>query len=758
MEIEKYINQAEQIFINGSFDPERRDFIKNLKTCDLLAVPGSGKTTALIAKLYCIAQNMPFDDGSGILVLAHTNTAVEEIEKKLKKHCSQLFQYPNFVGTIQAFINKYVANQACFEQYGSYIKKNEDELSNEKIAREIYYNKSSKIYGILSRNLKDKHNTLTENFLEKFNIAEKKELLNKFKELNFIDKNNSLLSIKDNYARINSDLLVQAERSILYEFNKHLKGYEPSLNEIIDLVKNIEYNEENCCFFSDIFPRTWKKRLNFSTESGAELKEIYEELRKDGYFKYIDSFELSSKFISYNKEVNSILQKRFKFVFVDEMQDLEVNQINIIDEIFFEKDSATVIQRIGDKNQSIYSSGRKVKQSCDWITRQEAKAEFYNDMRIQNSLRLSEKTADLVDKFVLQRSESYKVNGLFQESDLNPYLIVINRDTTGKQIKNKFIDLIKKHELNNCDKNIENGFKIISWVTDKEDDNKGIYLKKLFSEYTKESRARKEDFDCLKKYIYHFDRERLTLEPVKKSILNSFTRVLDLEYIRDVKGRKYTKSSVLQFFKDQGDEYYNNFKNKLFYWCFNAAVNGKNEEVFDDIKTFINSKDFIGLRWSDEEDFFTYSINRSKEFIESLDFKTDEIPSASVLVKDEIEIDLQSIHAVKGQTHCATMYIETSYFEYETKKLKVVSKARTKTKSEEVLPNPFLNQYHAYRVDKDARAKETLKMMYVGFSRPTHLLCFVVLEENIKDYLDVLCHTKGGLWEIDKALLATTCN
>ncbi|WKL48421.1 hypothetical protein Q1W71_01310 [Flavobacterium pectinovorum] len=116
---------------------------------------------------------------------------------------------------------------------------------------------------------------------------------------------------------------------------------------------------------------------------------------------------------------------------------------------------------------------------------------------------------------------------------------------------------------------------------------------------------------------------------------------------------------------------------------------------------------------------------------------------------------MQSIHAVKGQTHCATMYIETSYFEYETKKLRVVSKARTKTKSEEVLPNPFLNQYHSYRIDKDARAKETLKMMYVGFSRPTHLLCFVVLEENIKDYLDVLCHTKGGIWEIDKALLVT---
>ena len=34
------------------FDTERVDFIKNFDSIDLLAVPGSGKTTALIAKLF----------------------------------------------------------------------------------------------------------------------------------------------------------------------------------------------------------------------------------------------------------------------------------------------------------------------------------------------------------------------------------------------------------------------------------------------------------------------------------------------------------------------------------------------------------------------------------------------------------------------------------------------------------------------------------------------------------------------------------
>ena len=131
MEIQSnHIKEAELILIDGNaFDEDERvPFIKNLETRDLLAVPGSGKTTALQAKLYCLAKQMPFDDSSGILVLSHTNKAVEEIEKKLKEHCPQLFQHPNFIGTVQSFVNKFLANPGCFNQYGSYIHINDDEI------------------------------------------------------------------------------------------------------------------------------------------------------------------------------------------------------------------------------------------------------------------------------------------------------------------------------------------------------------------------------------------------------------------------------------------------------------------------------------------------------------------------------------------------------------------------------------------------------------------------------------------------------
>jgi superfamily I DNA/RNA helicase len=82
------IRYAEKILLpaNKEFDEERINFIRNLETIDLQAVPGSGKTTALLAKLIILERKLPFQDGSGILVLSHTNAAIDEIKEKIQKY------------------------------------------------------------------------------------------------------------------------------------------------------------------------------------------------------------------------------------------------------------------------------------------------------------------------------------------------------------------------------------------------------------------------------------------------------------------------------------------------------------------------------------------------------------------------------------------------------------------------------------------------------------------------------------------------
>jgi DNA helicase II / ATP-dependent DNA helicase PcrA len=82
----------------------------HMESADFQAVPGSGKTTLLGAKLALISSKWPYTN-RGICILSHTNVAKHEIEQRLLSipGGDALFAYPHYIGTIQTFVNKYLA-------------------------------------------------------------------------------------------------------------------------------------------------------------------------------------------------------------------------------------------------------------------------------------------------------------------------------------------------------------------------------------------------------------------------------------------------------------------------------------------------------------------------------------------------------------------------------------------------------------------------------------------------------------------------
>ena len=63
------------------------------------------------------------------------------------------------------------------------------------------------------------------------------------------------------------------------------------------------------------------------------------------------------------------MKKRFRFVFIDEMQDIEEEKYTLLEKLFYEPNNANLcFQRIGDINQSIYSQGTE-NNSCIWTFR-----------------------------------------------------------------------------------------------------------------------------------------------------------------------------------------------------------------------------------------------------------------------------------------------------------------------------------------------------------------------------------------------------
>lgn len=91
-------------------DDERRSALLENDSRDFNAVPGSGKTSLLAAKLLLLAKKWPHTR-RGICVLSHTNVARDEIARRLAEteEGAQLLSYPHFIGTIHSFVNQFFA-------------------------------------------------------------------------------------------------------------------------------------------------------------------------------------------------------------------------------------------------------------------------------------------------------------------------------------------------------------------------------------------------------------------------------------------------------------------------------------------------------------------------------------------------------------------------------------------------------------------------------------------------------------------------
>lgn len=678
---DEHIREAEILLINGNeFDRvERVPFIKNLNSCDLLAVPGSGKTTALLAKLYCISKHLPFQDGSGILVLSHTNAAVDEIENNLKRHCPKLFEYPNFVGTIQGFVNKFLANPGNCQLYSSYISKNDDDVYLDEVIKYFLSLQWSR-KGVKPRNL---INTLY---------------------------------LNANYGRENQTPSEKKVNTINY-----------ILNFKFDFIQKKILGQKNNTIF---------KYGGATSNFYEELEEWkINELRK-GVLSFNDSYSIGDLYLNIFPRVKAMLQKRFIYVFIDEMQDLEKFQIDIIDKIFLGEGSTTIIQRIGDINQSIYNSGKKVKVEADWQPR--------NQLYLKGSNRLTPQIANIVNCFTLDRqldeegNPRFIVNGLRQLDDtINPHMILFDNQTIGV-LENKFKELIRHYSLHETKEAEKYGFKIIGWNAkwDDDEDHAGkLRLEDIFETYKKETKGNKEIFDSLSKYLQLFDHEKTTLEAASKAVLNSLIHILRIEnisYPTKIRGRDivryYSRSEMIKDIQNKDNCDYELFKNKVFQWSFDLATKRNYEAVYNSVKLFVMGEfiEWFGLKITRETSAFLG--NQFEQIIIS-----DDGSQTENIKDDSIKVEIGTVHSAKGQTHCATMYVETSYHVYETQKARI----KESLKKEE----------HAFVLNSDnnKRGKQALKMMYVGFSRPTHLLCFACLKENV---VDQIASYKSVGWEV----------
>lgn len=661
---ENDIEYAQKILLaeRQQFDDERTTFIKNLEVIDLQAVPGSGKTTALLAKLLILERKLPFADNSGILVLSHTNIAIDEIKHKIKLYCPKLFRYPNFIGTIQSFVDEFLA----IPYYTTICKKKPVRIDNE-----IYEERVNHI--------------LQNRWLPKYNLS--------------LDDLKKIQNIK----MANQDLF---------------KNIRLDTNDVGEIILIKELND--------------KEKLNVKKPKGAdysneEKEKLYEwflsfkkNILKQGILHFDDAYFLAKAYLFHFPKIKEIIQKRFSYVFVDEMQDMETHQYDLLEKLFYDDGNSTsIFQRIGDKNQAIFNNIES--NEVNWIDRG-------NNLVLTNSHRLSSKIANVVKSFALNNPNNFDIIGL-NECDIKPHIILFD-DASKERVIPKFAELVKgfKEEGRLIDYG-KYPIKVICWNAKWKSETE-LRIINYFPTYKKDNTKSKQDYDTLKDYLLFYDRNSKTLKSIKNNIINAFLKVLCFENILDDNERYFTKYILFKTLKEKYFEKYQEFNLKLYHWSM-FILKGKLDEAYNEIKSYMN--DFVKI--FDETKNLTISsslFNQESQTLQVPD-NTEQLKDNNLYTEGDINIEVATVHSVKGQTHCATLYLESFYYNdggksYESQRL-----------ADAFLGNSITN--------RGIRIKQSLKMTYVGFSRPTNLLCVAIHKDRFTQYLSQI---NREIWEIKK--------
>ncbi len=655
------IQHAEKILLPGGkhFDQERLDFIYNFETIDLQAVPGSGKTTALLAKLLILETKLPFESNRGVLILSHTNKAVDEIKERIGKHCPKLFSYPNFIGTIQSFVDQFLAIPYFTNKF---------EIKPFRIDNEIYNESIQKLANFNWGNYTQQERRNARYYCNANNLATK------------------------------------------YRWRKR--------DENIILLNSLNGNELNISK-----PRRGRNWQDFSDTEKRKIKEWLIELKKrvlkSGVLHFDDAYVLADTYISKFPLIKNIIQERFQYVFVDEVQDMDTHQYSLLETIFYDDGvSKSVYQRIGDINQAIYSG--EVHTDDVWGFRG-------TPLTINGSHRLSANIAELVNCFTLNNEGGFQIEGKNENSNLKPHLIVYDADRI-KEVIPKFSQVIRGYidseDITISDKS---KFKVIGWVKEKEGDKIGIT--DYSEEFKPQSTSLKVDYDNLYTYLHNFNKEKRTLEPIRKNILNALIKILRMENIKNFENRYFSKKQLLYYLSESYEDEYINLKRNLFDWSIDT-IRGKTDEVYNLIKEYIPN--LLNV--------FEKEVIQSKDFIDNGIIQTIEDDITEQLAKDNIvnyngfDIEVSTVHSVKGQTHTATMYIET---------FKGQGRSKDTYESQKLCQQYMHNDFDI--VNSNDLMKQATKMAYVGFSRPTDLLCVAVCKDRFDSHLSDIDTDR---WEI----------
>lgn len=470
------------------------------------------------------------------------------------------------------------------------------------------------------------------------------------------------------------------------------------------------------CLFYDRFDFGGgsKKSLGEHTQTYSKIVEICENTSRRGYFCYDEMFVWAGHLIDLYPNILDSLRFRFPLVFIDEIQDNSELQSAFLHRAFCAGKNSVIRQRFGDSNQEIYQSPEQNGAKTDPFPGP-ARAD------LPHSFRFGQDIANLANPLGVMPQGLVGSGPCQKKVTLknNPNALFLFDDQTILSVLPKYAD----------------------------------YLLDTFSDaalaaglYTAVAGVHKSDkTDKVPRFLGHYapaydptiSRKDPSPETFIQYVMSGRREIASHVDVYPVVSM--TGAAVLRLAQLAGKD--RQFvQHKSPHQCIMELLKGKTElrqsylSLVDSL--ILSGGDISFARWSDYYRVLVSAVAAtiagqpatSKECTRFLEWVPQ---SASVAVQfpeaadnvyryppeaPKVNIRLGSIHSVKGETHTATLVLESYFHGHHLENLK-----------------PWLLGKNTGGKEQKVRMLGRLKLHYVAMTRPSQLLCLAMRRDSLDD-------------------------
>ena len=472
--------------------------------------------------------------------------------------------------------------------------------------------------------------------------------------------------------------------------------------------------------------------VDTNAPSAQQLSRLVRQCTEDGFYRYGELFMWANDLFDKCPDAVATIRQRFPLLFIDEVQDNSEPQSRLLQRAFIAGDNPVIRQRYGDSNQAIYAHARASGAQSDPFPIDEIRRD------IPNSHRFGQQIGDLANPLALRPQD---LRGL------GPPSHTIQSDTAGKNAVILFVDETMAcvldcyasylRELFSEDELAKGLFTAVGGVHRPGDDtNAPRFVAHYWPEYDHELSYAEPRPKTFYQYIAagwkatgtggdaHFVVERIAdgilraVQIADPAVKHTRHRRRHRSILDSLEGMAELKEQYLALVtRIIGEQRGIQAEEWLEAWV--PVILQLSEVVSGVDINPAHLEDF--LVWPDEE--LNQEVAREVRRKDNVYRFPSDAPA--------VEVNVGSIHSVKGETHTATLVLDTYFRDHHLNALR-----------------PWLLGEKIGQGTEGVLMQSRLKLHYVAFTRPTHLLAIAMREIFSDEEIAVL---KARSWRVGRA-------